>query len=509
MILCQAQGVYSSYAQKEKMGNRVPGSTNRIDHPAPESTSALLVVDLDGTLLRSDMLHESFWSAFGRDWRTPFLAAKALTGGRAALKRHLAAAAVVDVSTLPYDRQVVAFIEEWRASGGRTALVTASDQEFAHAVADQLRIFDEVHGSDGRRNLKGERKAQFLEERFGPGHFAYMGDAAADLPVWRRAARAITVNAPAALRRKVERACESFEHLETEAGSVTPYIKALRPHQWLKNVLAFLPMLAAHQLDGQTFLLSFLAFVCFSLVASSVYVLNDLLDLAADRAHPRKRNRPFASGSIPIAHGAWMAAGLILLGAVLAIGIGWDFLLVMAGYYLLTTAYSLRLKRRIVIDICVLAGLYTARIVAGGVATGIPLSVWLLAFSVFFFLSLAAVKRQAELIDSTERGNLKASGRGYHVDDLPIISMIAIGAGYVSVLVMTLYVNSPAVVELYAHPEALWGVCAVLLYWITRAVMVAHRGNMHDDPVVYAAKDRISQMCLLIILGFVLAGTIA
>jgi 4-hydroxybenzoate polyprenyltransferase len=204
-----------------------------------------------------------------------------------------------------------------------------------------------------------------------------------------------------------------------------------------------------------------------------------------------------------------MAAGLFLVGSLLAVSISPAFGLAMAAYYILTTAYSLHLKRRIVIDICVLAGLYTARIIAGGVATGIPLSVWLLAFSVFFFLSLAAVKRQAELIDSAERGNLKPGGRGYHVDDLPVIAMIGISAGYVSVLVMTLYVNSPAVVALYAHPEALWGVCAVLLYWITRTVMVAHRGHMHDDPVVYAAKDRISQMCLLIILGFVLGGALA
>ena len=197
------------------------------------------------------------------------------------------------------------------------------------------------------------------------------------------------------------------------------------------------------------------------------------------------------------------------MGGLLAVNISPEFLLAMAAYYLLTSAYSLHLKRRIVIDICVLAGLYTARIIAGAVATGIPLSVWLLAFSVFFFLSLAAVKRQAELIDSVERGNLEASGRGYHVDDLPIISMIAIGAGYVSVLVMVLYVNSPAVVELYANPEALWGVSAVLLYWITRTVMVAHRGRMHDDPVIYAAKDRISQFCFLTILAFVLGGALA
>lgn len=469
----------------------------------------ILVVDLDGTLLRSDMLFESFWSAFGRDWRSPFLSAVALRGGRASLKRHLAMTSMVEVETLPYEMKVIAFIEVWRQSGGRTALVTASDRDFAEAIAAHLGIFDEIHGSDGERNLKGEQKGQFLEERFGRQGFAYMGDAAADLPVWQRAAKAITVNASATLRRDAEHACEVTEHLGTNTKSLKPYIKALRPHQWLKNILVFLPMLAAHKLDGQTLLLSLLAFASFSLVASSVYVLNDLLDLAADRAHPRKKERPFASGKIPIAHGTWMAPGLLVLGALLAAGIGGGFFLVMAAYYLMTTAYSLHLKRLIIIDICVLAGLYTVRIVAGSVATNITLSVWLLAFSVFFFLALAAVKRQAELIDSAKRGNLRASGRGYHTDDLPIISMIAIGAGYVAVLVMTLYVNSPAVVKLYALPETLWGVCAVLLYWITRTVMITHRGQMHDDPVVYAAQDRTSQMCLLAISGFIIWGALA
>nr|WP_281004825.1 UbiA family prenyltransferase [Mesorhizobium hawassense] len=298
------------------------------------------------------------------------------------------------------------------------------------------------------------------------------------------------------------------EMTTTAAGSFKHYVEAFRPHQWLKNVLVFLPALAAHRLDWPTLLISLEAFVCFSLVASGVYVLNDLLDVSADRAHPRKRHRPFASRNIPTAHGTWMAAGLIIPGGLIAMSIGWGFFLVVAGYFLVTAAYSLHLKRHIVIDICILAGLYTIRIVAGGVATSIPLSVLLIAFSVFFFLSLAAVKRQSELVDSAGRGRLRAGGRGYHVNDLPIISMIAIGAGYVSVLVMTYYVNSPVVMELYPHPQMLWGICAVLLYWITRTVMVAHRGNMHDDPVIYAAKDRISQLCLVIILIFVAGGVL-
>lgn len=469
----------------------------------------ILVVDLDGTLLRSDMLFESFWSACSQDFLNPFRAIAVLTGGWAAFKRHLAMASLIDAATLPYDPKVIAYVKAWRDKGGQTALVTASDCDFAEAIEAHLGIFDEVHGSDGQLNLKGDRKGQFLEERFGNKGFAYMGDAKADLPVWKRAAKAITVNAPATLRREAERVCESAEHLVTDSKSIMPYIRALRPHQWLKNALVFLPMMAAHQLDGATILLSLLAFGCFGLIASSVYVLNDLLDLSPDRAHPRKRMRPFASGSILIAHGTWMAGSLLIIGALLALNISTSFFLVMAAYYMLTMAYSLNLKRRMVIDICVLASLYTLRIIAGGVATNIPLTAWLLAFAGFFFLSLAAVKRQAELIDSAARGNLKASGRGYHVDDLPIIATIAISAGYVAVLVMALYVNSPQVVSLYKHPEALWGICAVLLYWITRTVMIAHRGGMHDDPVVYAAKDRISQICFVIILGLALGGVLA
>lgn len=468
-----------------------------------------LVVDLDGTLLRSDMLFESLWSALSQDWRNFFSIIMVLPNGRAALKRHLAMTSVVDAATLPYDLKILDYVKAWRDAGGRIALVTASDRYFAEAIAAHLNIFDEVHGSDGKLNLKGDRKGQFLEDRFGYKGFAYVGDAAADFPVWKRAAKAITVNAPASLRRDAERACDSVEHLMTDPKSIVPYIKALRPHQWLKNALVFLPMMAAHRLDGTTFFLSVLAFVCFGLVASSVYVLNDLLDLSADRAHPRKKMRPFASGSIPIVHGAWMAGGLFMSGAMLALNISIIFFVVMASYYLCTMAYSLILKRRMVIDICVLAGLYTIRIIAGGAAADIQLSVWLLAFSVFFFLSLAAVKRQAELIDNVNRGKLRPSGRGYHVDDLPIISTISVSAGYVAVMVLTLYVNSPKTVLLYNYPEALWGICATLLYWITRTVLIAHRGDMHDDPVVYAAKDRVSQICFILILASAAIATLA
>ena len=386
--------------------------------------------------------------------------------------------------------------------------MTASDDRIAQAIGAHLGVFDEVHGSDGTANLKGARKAEFLVERYGAGQFAYMGDSEADLAVWKHARRAITVNLSQTMRKRAERVADQTEHLTTHTSRPGFYLKAIRPHQWLKNILVFLPMLAAHQIQGGAFLLSLLAFVSFSLVASSVYVVNDLLDLDADRAHPRKRSRPFAAGNIPIASGTWMALSLLGLGILIGLIIGPEFLLVIAGYYVVTTAYSINLKRRTVVDICVLAGLYTMRIIAGSAATGISLSVWLLAFSIFFFLSLAAVKRQAELVDNLKTGKLKAHGRGYHSDDLPIISMISISAGYVAVLVMALYVNSPAVIELYTRPEALWAVCAILLYWITRTVLLTHRGWMNDDPVVYAAKDRISRICFVIIVLFALAGAV-
>lgn len=468
----------------------------------------MLVVDLDGTLLKSDMLYESFWSAFGNDWRTPFKSIAALMRGKAALKDYLGLVAGMRVETLPYDDHVIAYIRDYRMGGGRVALVTASSQILADKIASHLQIFDEVHGSDSKHNLKGANKSAFLIERFGKGAFTYMGDALADLPVWQASQKIVTVNASSALRRKTNKLGKPVEHLATKKLAIRPYIKALRPHQWLKNILIFVPMLLAHQLDAATITMNLMGFVAFSLVASSVYVINDLLDLKADRAHPRKSARPFASGAVSVAHGGGMACALLLAGVAIAAAYGPAFLVALAAYYVLTTAYSLWLKRAIVVDICVLAGLYTMRIIAGGVLTGIELSFWLLAFSVFFFLSLAAVKRQAELSDMLGRNVQFAEGRGYHADDLPIISIVGLAAGYTSVLVLAQYINSPDVQHLYSSPWALWAICCVLLYWVTRIVLITHRGLMNDDPVVFAMKDRVSHISLLLMFGAGLTGVL-
>ncbi len=466
----------------------------------------ILTVDLDGTLLRSDMLHESFWSAFSTRWQTPFKAAAALLQGRAALKRCLAEMSDVDVTTLPYDDAVLDYIRAHRDAGGKVALVTASDQVLADRIAAHLGVFDEVHGSAGDTNLKGVHKADFLVTRYGQGGFDYVGDSTADLKVWAKAAQAVTVTGSARLRAQAGTVCAKTHHLPTETPSIRQYLRALRPHQWLKNSLVLLPALAAHQLYPAVLFNVFLAFVTFSLVASAVYVLNDLFDLAADRAHPRKCKRPFASGAVPIAHGGALFVGLLGVGLGLCALLPAAYLLVMLIYLVLTTSYSLWLKRRIVIDISVLSGLYTMRLIAGGVATGIALSVWLLAFALFFFFSLAAIKRQAELVDGVRRGKLRADGRGYHVEDLPLVAGMSLAAGYLSVLIMALYLNSPAVTMLYDAPQFLWATCPVLLYWVSRMVLITHRGEMHDDPVVFVARDRVSQICFTLILALAWMG---
>ena len=456
-----------------------------------------LVVNLDGTLIRSEMKFEEFF------------------GGGAAVNwarifgRLPARAADLDVALLPYNEEVVAFIRGWRADGGRTILVAATDQALTEQIAAHLGVFDEVYGSAEKIRLEGSQKAAFLTGHFGDRGYTYMGHAAEDLPVWEKSSRAITVDAPATVRTRVAAMDLEASHLKTERrSSALSYLKALRPHQWLKNALVFVPMLAAHQITADSFWQAFLAFIIFSLVASSVYILNDLLDLASDRAHPRKRNRPFAAGIVPIAHGTWLAPLLLFAGLVIAFPLGRHFILVMLAYWVATTIYSLYIKQKIIIDIVTLAGLYTLRIVAGGVATGIPLSVWLLAFAIFIFFALASVKRQAELVDSVAADALQIQGRGYEAGDQPLVANMAIASGYVSVLVLALYVNSPDVLELYRNPAALWGICLVLLYWISRLVMVTHRGAMHDDPLVYAVTDPVSQVCFLIVLAFVIGGTL-
>jgi 4-hydroxybenzoate polyprenyltransferase/phosphoserine phosphatase len=476
-----------------------------IDANTPADRDIPLCVDLDGTLVRSDLFVES---ALGLVRRNPLYALRFgvwLLRGKAALKREVAIRSDVDVALLPYESRVVDWLRG-EASQRRRVLCTASDQKFADAVAAHVGDFDEVLASNGERNLAGANKAETLCARFGERGFDYAGNAAPDLEVWRHARRAIVVNASPALARKAGHAAPVERVFAREGSRWRVWIKALRLHQWLKNMLVFLPLMASHRLfDVNAVVLSMLAFVCFGLCASGVYLLNDLLDLESDRNHPRKRLRPFAAGTLPLAAGLIAAPMLTLAAFALALDVAPKFALVLLGYYLLTLAYSFALKRIAMLDTVVLAALYTVRIIAGTVVIHAALSFWLLAFSMFLFLSLAMIKRYTELHTLLQHGRNRTDGRGYEVDDLGLIQSLGCASGYLAVLVLALYINSTASEALYRHQQVLWLLCPLLLYWISRIWLKTHRGLMHDDPVIFALTDRVSRfvlaLCAVVIVG--------
>jgi 4-hydroxybenzoate polyprenyltransferase/phosphoserine phosphatase len=453
-----------------------------------------LVVDLDGTLLKSDLLAESFFSLLAAKPGAALKAAMTLARGKAALKARIADEAVVELHSLPFDQEVLALLRAEKAKGRRLYLASATDQRYVTEIAAQLELFDGAFGSDGVVNLSGERKAALLCQEFGPGGFDYIGNSAADLPVWRHCATPIAANAPPALLRRLRR---EFPGLQT-LGSQTPrpgdYLRAMRVHQWSKNVLVFVPMLAGHVLGIGALLKGLLAFVAFSLCASGVYLLNDLLDLANDRAHATKRHRPLASGAIPVMHGVALVPLLLIVAAILGLIASPAFVGVLGLYFVTTLAYSLALKRWLLVDVMTLSVLYTLRMVAGGVAVVVPISPWLMGFSVFLFLCLAIVKRTTELEALGRAGKDMPRGRGYVVSDAPMLGSLGAASGYGAVLVLALYINSPEVHALYRAPQYLWLVCLLMLYWVSRMLMLAHRGEMHDDPVIFAVRDRVSLM---------------
>ena len=456
-----------------------------------------LCIDLDGTLLRSDLLFET-GMAFVRS--QPFSLFKPLNWlakGKATLKEGLAHATQIDVSTLPYDPAVIELIETERRSGRTVVLATASHHSLAERIAEHLKLFDQVLATNSELNLSAHRKRDLLVERYGEGGFDYAGNSHDDTPVWAAARQAYVVNPDAGVERRA-RASNNVERvIRSNQSGLKDWLKALRLHQWMKNALIFVPLLAAHQLTNPALLWQgVLAFLFFGLCASSVYLLNDLLDLADDRHHHSKRNRPFAAGRLSIKSGL-LAFPLLLIGAfggALWL-LPWQFSGVLAAYYSLTLAYSLALKRRVVVDVIALASLYTTRIIAGAAAFGLSLTFWLLAFSMFIFLSLALVKRYAELHEARVKGDTeKTRGRGYYPQDLEMISSLGAASGYLAVMVLALYIHDQATVAMYTYPQAIWLACPLLLYWITRAWMITHRGLMHDDPVVFAIRDRTSLM---------------
>ena len=471
--------------------------------PASKATPPLCV-DLDGTLIKSDVLLESLLLLLKRNPLYLFCVPIWLLRGKAALKAQIASRVSIDPAALPYNREFVEWLRAERASGRSLWLCTAANERLAAGIAAHVGLFDGVLASDAATNLAGAAKAEQLVSRFGEGGFDYCGNEQRDLAVWRRARGAIVVRGSRGLERAASAHTAVLHTFPAKAGTARAAIKALRPHQWAKNVLILVPLLAAHVHDLTRAAQTVLALVSFCLCASSVYVLNDLLDLPADRAHPRKSRRPFASGDLSIATGLMMAPALLAVGVLLAALLPGKFQLVFGAYYVVTTSYSFALKGIVLVDALLLASLYTLRIIAGAAATEVPLSFWLLLFAVFLFLSLAFVKRFAELDALRRQQRLRAAGRGYHVEDLPLLQSLGTASGYLSVLVLALYINSPEIQALYHHPKFIWMLCVLMLYWISRVWMKAQRGRMHDDPVVFALKDRVS-----LAVGLLAAVTVA
>lgn len=466
------------------------------------------MVDLDGTLIHTDTLHESCLQLFHYHPAHIFLLPLWLMHGKAHLKSKLSERIDLNFAALPYNLELIGWLKEQKALGHQLILCTASDIRVAEAIAENLDLFDEVIASDGQTNLAGRNKGDVLVNRFGKHGFIYVGNSNADLEVWQSSSIAVVVNANPNLIKKATKLTEIAKIFSSPPITLDSWRRVLRVHQYLKNLLLFLPLLAAHQvMQVQSLELLLLAFVSFSLCASAVYITNDLMDLDSDRQHPRKQKRPFASGVVPISYGVILAPIILIISFLLANAVGSLFLGWLLAYFLITVAYSLRLKHYLLIDCITLATLYTLRIIAGAAAIGIQLSFWLLAFSIFIFLSLAFIKRYAELEVQIHQGKEKAHGRAYLVSDAPLIQTLGISAGYASVLLLALYLNSETVISLYATPEIIWLAVPLMLFWVSWVWIKAHRGEMHDDPIVFAIKDKTSlAIVLLLAITFTVAS---
>lgn len=435
--------------------------------------SVPLVVDLDGTLINSNLLVESVIALLKRSLFSVFLLPLWLMRGKATFKAEVTRRTTLDLSVLPLNRPLLEHLKREKARGRRLVLATGAYETLARRIADRLGLFEEVLATNGTINLTCHNKLAALRARFGATGFDYAGNAVDDCPIWSAARRATVVNASPRLLNWATVNATVDGVFPREKPTLGLYVRALRLHQWLKNLLLFAPLIAALKFTDVDALMQLgIGFLAFGCCASSVYLLNDIIDLEDDRLHPNKKHRPFASGRLPISHGLVLIPVLLVSAAALSALLPLKFSLVLMAYYATTLAYTFFLKRMEAVDVVTLAMLYTTRIFAGGAAAGIPLSVWLLTFSVFIFLSLALAKRCAELQLLRKHGKSKSSGRGYVLADLPMLRSMGVGSGYVAAVVLALYLNSPQVALAYEHSDMLWLCVPVLVYWV-----IPPRGN--------------------------------
>ncbi len=471
-----------------------------------------VVVDLDGTLVFADMLMENlflFLKAY--PWRF-FQVFWWLVRGKAFLKCRLADVCVPVVENMPYNEKLLTWLKERHAAGTRLFLATASEQKIADRVAAHLGIFEQAFGTTEGKNLSAKKKRDFLLKFFVPDGFEYVGNSRDDLPVWEAAAIAHVVRPSRRLLGKITHKLGSADVVfDDRPPYVKALLKSLRIHQWAKNSLVFVPLIAAHKLQEPRLVgLCFLAFMAFGLCASSVYVLNDLFDLGDDRNHPSKRLRPIAAGEMPITHAALLVPVLLIISFGISLSLLPSvFTVFLISYYLLTLSYTLYFKRIPMLDVIVLAIFYTLRVMAGAAGISVVLTPWLLAFSMFIFLSLAFVKRYTELAGLSENsaGKQNIGGKGYWPEDLSLLLTLGGSSGYTSVLILALYINAPITISEYHSPEFLWLACPILIFWLNRVWLLTHRGKMHDDPVIFALTDKVSLlMGLMLFCVFLVAS---
>ena len=466
----------------------------------PGETDVPLCIDLDGTLIRSDLLWESLFCFARQRFRQVFSIPLWFAKGRAHLKRNLAASIVLDLGLLPYNQPFIEWLRVQRARGRRMILCTAADELLARRVADHVGLFDQVMASDGNSNLKGRNKARLLAQRFG-SDFDYAGNSAADWHIWLVCRQIIAVDTPGWLTRRLAKSGRLTETFLRAKPPASVWRRALRLHQWTKNVLIFVPIIAAHQALGPRAIPTLICFASFCLVASATYLVNDLFDLASDRQHPRKRHRPIAAGDLSIPVAVTACAALFAAGLALAFLSNTILVpLLILVYTMASLAYSFGLKKLALFDVYLLSGFYTLRIVIGGIAGKVPLSRWFLSFSVFLFLSLGFAKRSAELHRLPEG---RVPGRGYIASDVQPVMCFGVAAAFAAALVLSLYLQSEEVQTLYSHPRLLWMLFPICLYWLTRIWLLASRGTLHDDPISFAISDRLTWV-LIAICGFIL-----
>lgn len=481
-----------------------------VPNTVPVKTDArhVLCVDLDGTLVQTDTLVETLF-LFSRlyPFRIPLLLVWLLRG-RSYLKTKLSEAVLPSVETLPYNTELLSYLRQRKNAGVKLVLATGADSLIASRVAAHLALFDEVWSSDGSRNLVGARKAQLLAGQY-PA-FEYIGNSRTDLPVWLLSRGAILVSSSTRLLRILQRhSIPTTSMPAARPARISAWLRVLRVHQWVKNLLVFFPLLTSHRLtDWHALTLAGIGFLALSLAASGTYLINDLFDLQADRSHPGKCRRPFASGELNPAMGLFATVPLFLAAFAAASALPPVARLLLAAYIVLTLSYSLWFKRFLVIDVLLLVCFYLLRIFLGGVATGISISVWLLAFSMFFFLALALVKRLTELraLKRALSGAWDISARGYQVSDVQLLGSLAASSAYLSVVLFALYINSPEVHLLYRQPQFLWPLCLVIIYWLSRMILIANRGQLHDDPIVFATRDRASWITGVAVLAVLYAA---